>query len=96
MKNFLRFVIIMITPNSHAHKERKKRGEVKGECERIRRKEEGNTDYGGMVQPNQQHVAPYVKIRLVGTQHERFENGGSVLSRPPGRGYTRGRRSPTL
>ena len=28
--------------------------------------------------------------------NERFENGGSVLSRPTGRGYTRGRRSPTL
>ena len=25
------------------------------------RKEEGNADYGEMVQPSQQHVAPYVK-----------------------------------
>ena len=45
-----------------------------------------DTDYGGTVQPNQQHVAPCVK--WVG--HKKFENGGSVLGRHPGRGYTGG------
>ena len=24
--------------------------------------EEGNTDYGGMVEPSQQHIAPCVKV----------------------------------
>ena len=32
----------------------------------------------------------------MGIGHERFENGGSVLGRHPGRGYTGGRRSSTL
>ena len=35
--------------------------------------------------------------KRVGIGHERFENGGRVLGRHPGdRGYTGGRRSPTL
>ena len=38
-----------------------KRGEVKGEYEGIRGEEEGNLDYGEMVQPSQQYVAPCVK-----------------------------------
>ena len=33
---------------------------------------------------------------LSGNWHERFENVGSVYGRHPGRGYTGGRRSPTL
>ena len=49
--------MIMIAPNSLAHKG----GKVKGEYGRISGKEEGNADYGGMVQPSQQHVAPCVK-----------------------------------
>ena len=32
----------------------------------------------------------------MGTGHERFENGGRILGRHPGRGYTGGRRNPTL
>ena len=32
----------------------------------------------------------------MGIWHERFENVGSVLGLNPGRGYTGGRRSPTL
>ena len=37
---------------------------MKGEYGRIggKEEEEGNTGYGGMVQPNQQHVAPCVKM----------------------------------
>jgi len=38
----------------------------------------GNADYGEMVQPSQQHVAPCVKRDLVGIGHERFENSVSV------------------
>ena len=52
--------MMMIAPNSRAFKEEKERGEVKGEYGGIRG-EEGNADYGGMVQPSQQHVAPCVK-----------------------------------
>ena len=37
------------------------RGEVKGEYGGIREEEERNADYGEMVQPSQQHVAPCVK-----------------------------------
>ena len=42
--------------NSRARKGGNERGEVKGEYGRILREEEGNTDYGIMVQPNQEHV----------------------------------------
>ena len=45
-----------IAPNSRAYKGEKERGEYRGICG-----EEGNADYGGMVQPYQQHVAPCVK-----------------------------------
>ena len=49
---------MMIAPNSRTHK-----GEVKEEYGGIwGGEEEGNTDYGGMVQPSQQHVAPCVKV----------------------------------
>jgi len=48
---------MMIAPNSKGGKERR---EVNGEYGRIRG-EEGNADYGRMVQSRQQHVAPCVK-----------------------------------
>ena len=35
--------------------------EVKGKYGRIRGEEEGNVDYGVIVQPSQQHVAPCMK-----------------------------------
>ena len=35
--------------------------EVKGEYGRISGKEEGNADYGVIVQPSQQHVVPCVE-----------------------------------
>ena len=39
------------------------------------RDEEGNADYGGMVQPSQQHVAPCVKVvGCLRIWHERLEN----------------------
>ena len=53
--------MMMIAPNSRARKERKDRGEMKGEYGRISGEEKGNTDYGGMMPPSQQHVAPCVK-----------------------------------
>ena len=84
---------MIIALNSHAHKGKKKRGEVKEKYAGVYGEEEGNADYGGMVQPSQQHVAPCVKV---GIWHARFENVGSVFGRHPGRGYTGCRRSPTL
>ena len=51
---------MMIAPNSCARKEGKERREVKGEYELISGEEKGNADYGGIVQPSQQHVAPCV------------------------------------
>ena len=50
---------------------------MKGEYGRIRGEEERNGDYGGMVQPSQQHVAPCVKGVEWGLS-ERFENSGSA------------------
>ena len=44
------FVMMMIAPNSCAHKGGKERGELKGEYGEIRGEEEGNADYG--VQPS--------------------------------------------
>ena len=55
-------VMMIIAPNSRAHKGKKERGEVKGEYGGVCGEEEGNADYGGMVQPSQQHVAPCVKL----------------------------------
>ena len=40
----------MIAPNSRAHQGKKGRREVKGEYEGFCGEEEGNTDYGVMVQ----------------------------------------------
>ena len=51
-----------IVPNSHVRKGGKKRVDVKGGYDVILGEEEGNADYGGMVQPSQQHVAPCVRI----------------------------------
>ena len=48
----------MIAPNSRAFK---RGGGGEGEVLKNLREEEGNADYGGMVQPSQQHVAPCVE-----------------------------------
>ena len=53
---------MIIAPNSRAHKGKKERGEVKGDYGGVCGEEEGNADYGGVVQPSQQHVAPWVKL----------------------------------
>ena len=55
-------MMMIIAPTSRAHKGKKERGEVKGEYGGVCWEEERNADYGGMVQPSQQHVAPYVKV----------------------------------
>ena len=52
---------MIIAPNSRAH-EGKERGEVNWEYGGVCGEEEGKADYGGMVQPSQQHVAPCVKV----------------------------------
>ena len=52
--------MMIIAPNSRAHKGENEKEEVKGEYGGIWREEEGNADYGGVVQPSQQHVAPCV------------------------------------
>ena len=54
--------MMIIAPNSRIHKGKTERGEVKGEYGGVCGEEEGNADYGGMVQPSQQHVAPFVKV----------------------------------
>ena len=41
---------------------RKKRGEVKGNMKEFGGEKEGNADYGAMVQPSQQHIAPCMKV----------------------------------
>ena len=41
---------------------RRGRGGVEGEYGGVYGEEKGNADYGGMVQPSQQHVAPCVKV----------------------------------
>ena len=48
--------MMIVAPNSRAHKGEKERGKVKEEYIEVC-VEEGNADYGGMVQPSQQHVA---------------------------------------
>ena len=48
--------MVVIAPNSWAHKgEKEEYGGIWGE------EEEGNADYGGMVQPSHQHVVSCVK-----------------------------------
>ena len=54
--------MMIIAPNSRAHKGKKERGEVKGECGEVCGEEEENADYGGMLQPSQQPVALCVKV----------------------------------
>ena len=56
--------MMMIAPNSRAHKG----GKVKGKYGGTWGKEEGNANYGRMVQPSQQHAAPCVKGVEVGTR----------------------------
>ena len=56
--------MMIIAPNSRVRKEGQE--EVKGVYQRIWGEEEENADYGGMVQPIQQHVAPCVKGVEVG------------------------------
>ena len=51
-------VMMIIAPNSCAHKGKKERGEVKEEHRGVRKgmlttTEKGNADYGKMVQPSQ-------------------------------------------
>ena len=53
-------MMMINAPNSRAHKG-KERGEVKGKYGGVCGEEEGNADYGEMMQPSQQHVAPCVK-----------------------------------
>ena len=55
-------IIITIASNSRTRKSGKKSGDVKGKYGRIWWEEERNADYGGMVQPSQQHVASCVKM----------------------------------
>ena len=69
-------MMMIIVPNSRAHKGKKERGEVKGEYGGIWREEEGNADYGGVVQPSQQHFAPRVKVlseRRGGKKFQRWD-----------------------
>ena len=54
-------MVIMIACNSRARKGGKKREEEKGHYGRICGGAAGKADYGEMVQPSQQHVAPCVK-----------------------------------
>ena len=54
-------LMMMIAHNSRARKEGEERREVKGEYGGIWVEEAGNADYGDMMQPSQQHVAPCVK-----------------------------------
>ena len=54
-------MMMIIAPDSRARKGEKERGAVKGEYGGICGEEKGNADYGGMVQPSQQHV-PCLKL----------------------------------
>ena len=54
--------MMIIAPNYREHKREKERGKVKGEYGGVWGEEEGNADYGRMVQPIQQHIAPCVKV----------------------------------
>ena len=57
-----KMMMMIIAPNSRAHKGKKEMGEAKEECRGACGEEEGNADYGGMLQLSQQHVAPSVKV----------------------------------
>ena len=86
-------MMMMIAPNSRARKGGKKRREVKWEHGRICGEEERNADNSATQSAM---CCTMCKRCWAGIGHERFENDGSVLGRHPGRGYTGGRRSPTL
>ena len=49
-------------PLTLVHIREREMGKVKGEYGGVCGEEEGNTDYGGMMQLSQQHVAPCVKV----------------------------------
>ena len=48
--------MMIIAPNSRAHKAKKERGEVKRKYEGVCDDMERNADYGGMMQPSHEHV----------------------------------------
>ena len=83
---------MIIAPNSRAYKGEGEYGGIWGE-------EEQNTNYGEMVQPSQQHVAPCVEARTtilvvrgksswVGFGHERLTGTRQLIGDSPetGRG----------
>ena len=51
-------ILMMISPTLVHVREGRRAGKCRESMEEIRN---GNTDYGGMVQPSQQHVTPCVK-----------------------------------
>ena len=53
--------MMMINSNSHAHKGKKERKEVKGKYGGVCGEEEGNADYGVMVRHSRKNVAPCEK-----------------------------------
>ena len=55
-------MMMIISPNSRAYKGKKEKGEMKGVYGGVSGEEEGNADYGGMVQPSPPQVAPCVKM----------------------------------
>ena len=55
-------VMMIIAPNSRAHKGKNERGEVKGEYGEVCGEEEGNADYEGMMKSSQQHVASCIQV----------------------------------
>ena len=54
-------MMMMIVLNCHAREGGKETGNVQRKSGGISGEEEGNSDFGGIVQPSQQHVAPCVK-----------------------------------
>ena len=69
---------------------------MKEEYERILGEEEENADYEVNGATQLSTCCTMCKRGLVRTGQERFENGGSVLGRHPGRGCTGARRCITL
>ena len=57
----LRHILMMMIPPNIVPLRGEEVGEVKGEYGGIKREEEGNADYGGMVHLSQQHVVSCVK-----------------------------------
>ena len=74
------------------HIRERRKGEYGGVCG----EEEGNADYGGMVQSSQQHVAPCVKVVEWGFGTRGLRMMAAFWAGIPGRGYTGNQRSPTL